>query len=177
MYLVREANIKLSCTLPSERIKELTGQASKIRDSFMVIRASSYVYVAFKNGHVNVTGVKKFQSIFEALDVLVNLFPPPRPLIARWRVDNVLLSTRTGKSVDLRKIHNSVMQCDPDGFLISHMNNDLCPGLYIKSPDGTCIAFSTGSFILTGVKGLDGILAQTRRMSWILQQQREERNT
>lgn len=113
------------------------------------------------------TGVKSFENILEACHSLNTLSPDNSLEITDMKIDNILLSIKTGRVLKLRDLNQRIREADRTGMLICHMNNDVCPGLYIKHPSGTIISFCSGSFVITGVKNYAEIRDLLKIISWM----------
>lgn len=146
-------NIKASCKVKNSdvgaKLKEFSINSSLVtlkKSNFFVLR-DKFVYIIFYTGHINITGIKAFHEINQSkgeIKAHLNLD------IGEPRIDNITLSGSVKGKVNLFSFSSILQQNRLDfGF-----NPHKFPGLNFRptSCPGTVVLFSSGKFILVGIK-------------------------
>lgn len=130
-------------------------QQTQKKTNFCVKRINSFVYIIFNNGHVNVTGVKNFNKIREAVKVFAENFELVfNFLIKSIKIDNsttsafIELNKPLNLSLLYNQINNATVSLRPHFF----------PGAVLRRKHlPTIIVFSTGSIIIIGAKSIEQV--------------------
>lgn len=155
-------NIKASCKIKGEdtprKLKELASHhnsVTKKKSNFFVLR-EKFVYVIFYTGHVNITGAKSRDAINEACSDLSVILNKLDLTLSRLIIDNICLSGSLPHTLNLVTFSNQLLQdCVNFSF-----NPRKFPGLSFpstKQSSGTTIVFTSGKFIIVGLKHEEAI--------------------
>ena len=154
MFDVRVSNIKISLKTNLDISRNQFPNEKRI-NNFLVYRQDSFVYVIFPKGHVNVTGIKSYNDISRAVDVIketvVNFSPSFK--ITKLNIDNISAHGRiTNEIINLWTFIDKAR----DKTIIIGIEFDPCtfPALKIYTTLGTALLFSNGKINLSGCKRL-----------------------
>ena len=117
--------------------------------SFFVLRAKRFVFVIFKNGHVNCSGIRTNDELPICLSVLNEIVNTKEDLSPFLTTDNITASSN---------LQGRIVLIDFCHFLKSkgekiHYNSERFPGACFRTSNKACILiFDSGKIILTGVK-------------------------
>lgn len=160
MYNV--TNIKLSlkirfiCLDTVEQILKKLNLGIKSYPNFLVFK-KNYTFVLFKSkdciqNHLNVTNIKKYENIEDAIYTLKFLLNFEVNDIFSTTIDNITASfsiQRSFKFLDVLETFKSLSKVT--------YNNEKFPGIFLKFDIGTVIIFHTGKCIVIGCKSLSNI--------------------
>ena len=158
---VNVTNIKVSVNLEKQsldsvekRIKDLSLTYKKY-NNFIVLR-DIFVYTIFRAGknnfnHVNITKIKHFSDVEEAIENLQNLdLNINRKSL---KIDNITGSIDLKKELRIEGIIELVSSNDNFSNIKISYNNEKFPGLFLKLKSvGTIIIFYSGKVVFVGCK-------------------------
>ena len=140
-------------------VPEKLNDATVRHSNFVVIRVHPLVITVFpSSGHINVSGVRKFRDIKDAVRQLnqhLHCDIEERNIT----VDN---STASGKlQVQLPFNFNSLLKVEGKNLFNISVRPHFFPSIVlrpkVKKSLGTCMVFSTGTFIIVGAKSEEGL--------------------
>ena len=153
-------NIKISLYLVKHRcllenIKQLfsSNSISSNSSSFFILRASSFIYTIFHNGHINVTNLKNHSDINRCISFILQQLNYSDAY--DYKIDNLSSSGSIGKIpcfVDFLhrlKDHSHIIS-------VKYANSIFC-GAFVKFQTGTICLSKTGKFSIVGCKSLEDI--------------------
>ena len=146
----------------SEKIKSTSPSISKRTHSFVIIRLYSYVYTYFYSGFVNITGIKGYEYIDDAilklqkfLDIHDDNFCNKKPVIdcmsANWNWSSSKLLNRhnLNKIIELSK--------EDSRIICVKYNRQRFPALFLKTNSGTVLWFCTPTVSAVGLKSKEDL--------------------
>lgn len=123
--------------------------------NFVVFR-NSYVFIIFyTKGAVNITGIKDFIYISEAVENFCATFCIPSTQITEYVIDNVSANGDFGKTVDLRSLKHHINKQEDRSNLINSVsfNTNYFPAAFCKTFSiGTILVFCSGKYNIVGAK-------------------------
>lgn len=132
---------------------------SKLVCNFLRIR-DKYVYMIYPGGHVNVTGVRSFQLVDDAVQKLEHLIPFNTTVI-NTTIDNISATARTPNKINLYKLSRIEIPCSRTTY-----NTQKFPGLFLRCVKKcTLIIFATGSIVIIGGKNVE-VMQETLSYLW-----------
>ena len=157
-------NIKIHFTLNSIAKRKLFGhllkdvKKGKIKlkfyNNFLVLK-SNYTYIIFKNGTVNLTGLKgtsELENVFtrfsQDFQIQENLLPK------EFIIDNITAHGTFNQQINLRKIQLFLEKDSNNTEIETKLNLSYFPALICKdyNKKGTILIFGSGNFTIVGVK-------------------------
>ena len=169
MVICEVNNIKASCKVQGKNISSKLkvfekGRISvtKRKSNFFVLR-DKFVYIIFYTGHVNITGVRSRDTVNEARVYLSVLIKNLDLTLSQSVIDNICLSGSLSRGLNLVSFSDQLQQ-DCVSFCY---NPRKFPGLSFPSTNnnsGTTIVFTSGKFIIVGLKHEDAILDAESRL-------------
>jgi TATA-box binding protein (TBP) (component of TFIID and TFIIIB) len=128
----------------------------KRHHNFIVFRNDFVFIIFFGSGTVNITGIKSFSHITEALQTFCTTFHTRRRHIQGLTVDNVSANGQFSHLVDLVQLKQVINQREDKGDkLISSVsfNTNYFPAAFCKTFSiGTILVFNSGRFNIVGAK-------------------------
>lgn len=163
---VNVTNIKVSVNLEKQSLDSVE---KKIKDSrlaykkynnFIVLR-DNFVYTIFRSGknnfnHVNITKIKHFFEVEEAIDILQNLdLNINRKSL---KIDNITGSIDLKKEVRIEDVIELISSNANFSNIKISYNNEKFPGLFLKLKSvGTIIIFYSGKVVFVGCKTAENL--------------------
>ena len=156
----------------SERINTKSSSISKRTHSFAVIRLNSYVYTCFYSGFLNITGIKGYDFIEDAilkLSIFLNIdekqsYKYNTPVIdcmsAHWSKNNLLSRHNLSEIIELSKEDSRIIGVK--------YNRQRFPALFLKTNFGTVLWFSTPTISAVGLKTREDLLSIREIITQIL---------
>lgn len=167
------SNIKFRFSLSNEKIHLplarddtllLASDSTSVKhvNNFVIIRVSKIVFTIFhKSGHVNVSGVRDFSKIEEALRIFNDLFKTEvtekKIIIDNTTSSGSLFDSSTSeaaysKRIDLRELKRRVDLLGSEDISLSLRPHFFPGAVFRRRGKGTLIIFATGKFIIVGAK-------------------------
>jgi TATA-box binding protein (TBP) (component of TFIID and TFIIIB) len=163
---VNVTNIKVSIKLESQSLDSVENKIKnsvlsyKKYNNFIVIK-DFFVYTIFRSGknnfnHVNITKIKHFSKVEEAIEKLKNLdFNINKKSL---KIDNITGSIDLEKEVQIENIIKRVSSNASFSNLKISYNNEKFPGLFLKLKSvGTIIIFHSGKVVFVGCKTVENL--------------------
>ena len=129
--------------------------------SFVVIRlpCTHCFYCCYYSGHVNVTGVPCLADIEKQLDRFCILLNLNRNDISQVIVDNItaVIHPISSTRVNLFQLINFIRSNNYDEVKGLKYNNQIFPGLFIKTLSGTIIWFNSNAISCVGSKCMQDV--------------------
>lgn len=122
--------------------------------NFIVFR-NSYVFIIFYKGAVNITGIKRFEDISDAIETFCESFCIDQQQITKHTVDNVSASGDFGHEVNLYKLKKQINGQEDVANLFSSVsfNPNYFPAAFCKTYSvGTILVFGGGKYNIVGAK-------------------------
>ena len=155
-------NIKIHFTLNSITKRKLFGRlfkeikrkkSIKFYKNFLVLK-SDYTYIIFKNGTVNVTGLKNLIELTDIINKFSLDFKIPKDLLSTdVIIDNITGSGSFEKNINLRRLQLHLSnQCELSDIQ-TKLNFSYFPALICKDfKKGTILIFGNGNYTIVGSK-------------------------
>lgn len=128
----------------------------KRHHNFIVFRNNFVFIIFFGSGAVNITGIKDFGYITEALQTFCNTFRIKRRHIQDLLVDNVSANGSFAHTVDLSELKRVINEREnQENKLISSasFNPSYFPAVFCRSfAVGTILVFNSGKYNIVGAK-------------------------
>ena len=160
-------NIKLSAKIPGKSLENIQKSFTNIKktyNNFIVVQPdqSDVIFCFFKypttgkikkyrENHVNITNVKSFHGIKDAISILsINLSIPIKSI--KFKIDCITAtSTIVNRKLDIEKflINNRDLK--------TQFNQEKFPGLFVYVEKCTLILFNSGKIVIIGVKSFQDL--------------------
>lgn len=133
---------------------------------FKLSRTVPYVYTLFKNGHVNVTGIRRvseFKDLVQALLSRLHLAVEVEEVLSNAKIQNISATAKIrlkrGECVNLRQLYENTRHPTYAAILDhTRFNVDRFPACNIKIKDyGSLLVFSSGKVVIVGCKNVENI--------------------
>ena len=143
--------------------------------NFSVYRVKRLVFTIFQGRHyVNVTGVKNFELISEAVNTF-NLFFREKVLLSDITIDNSTSSGSLGKRVNLVATRCFLdSEKNSTGYRLSLRPHYFPGGVLRKKGHNTVIIFATGKYIIVGAKSPETVFVTQHLLHTIIQASHHE---
>lgn len=147
-------NTKKSIVIPTQLKRRVSNFYN-----FYVLRLSHYTFTVFqKTSFVNVTGVRNFEDIDNALFIF-NVYLNQKVEKEDIVIDCTTASGKTvgGKTLDLVRIKNYIDRNKSEDATASFNPHYFPAAIVRRKKQGTTILFRSGSYIIVGSKSSEGI--------------------
>jgi TATA-box binding protein (TBP) (component of TFIID and TFIIIB) len=153
-----------------EEIKKLsTVQSVKTHHNFIVFKNSFVFIIFFNSGTVNITGIKSFSNISDAICCFCTTFNISRSSIkSETIVDNITATGSFGRTVNLRNLKETINNGGKTESKISaaSFNPNYFPAVFCKTFGiGTVLVFGSGKYNIVGAKCQEHVLEIFRLIS------------
>ena len=111
---------------------------------------------------MNITGLKSWGDIFEAIDILASLINVS-PAEIHYQIDNFTAGGDLGFEIDL-----ALFQCFANNAVIQY-NPETFPGLFMKHGEITFILFSSGRVNIVGARKYEEVQESFYNIQQIIQ--------
>ncbi len=150
--------IELNAQSSGDSVGKRNKRNFKKYHNFIVFR-NSYVFIIFTRGTVNITGIKRFEDIQDAVTNFCQTFQLTRDQISDYVIDNVSANGDFGKRLDLIQLKNKINSEEGEKIIASSSyNTDYFPAAFCKSYSiGTVLLFFSGKFNIVGAKSQEDV--------------------
>ena len=146
----------MKCTFFTNEVVYKENMAKSKKHNYKINGKSITIY-----GHsplmINITGIKSWSDMKTTKTMIEKEY---QVKVLQIRVDNVFLSHKGRKNIDLNKIYYHVRDNLREKYFVDY-NVELYPGMYLKPKlygYPTIILFRTGSYQIMGGKSVDKIV-------------------
>jgi len=160
-------NIKISFHTKSEpnTLREVAKQLvkeKKIFPSFFVYKFSTFTFIIYYTGHINVTGLRLLNDIYLCYTHLVTI--PGVSEVHAVKIDNITLSGQVSLK-PYRFIPFIKAQAIKSSFDKIRFSQEIFPGAQFKLFNkGTLVLFRSGKFNLVGIKNYSDAIHLTEAL-------------
>ena len=155
-------NIKLSFKVKKNQLQSLKKTLERLlvrsptlfiqKQNFVLCKLSVSFSIFITSGHINATGIKRFEDINRCFQLFHSMFKVSRKNTFKFQVDNITASGNWGEKIKLDKL-KQIINSEKNADVLVSFDSNRFPGAFIKFKNmGTLSIFKSGKYNIVGAK-------------------------